>query len=275
MKNILIAITVVFFSAVAILITIVPRTQFPESIPIESMVHWNGSTSQLTWLNPESYGSTSDGPSPVQRLGAAIEDARLYPYQLDHSLPPDGLELLDGWRVLPNRIKDFKDCLQYEIRLQNTNGKEELFTVESKREENYFSRNFLRCIGGRATTYYVVVVNAKYLAFMTSEPGWVFFDRINGKFLNTIATELRNCGFGSNLLRTTSGQMLIEYVHAKHCSVKSGLHIFGDPAPVLADDTLKVLSLNRSNHCRIEKLHGRQCTRSDRNFGSQGTDDLK
>jgi hypothetical protein len=252
------------FIALVILIALFTPTHYitrylstsPKSIFIESMDHWQGTTIGLQWLDPDSYGSTGDGPSPVQRLGAAIEDARLYPYELDYSLPADGLELLDGWRVMPNRLKD---CTQYEIRLKNVNGKEALFTTVMKRGESYISHNFLACIGGSATAYYVVVVNAKYLAFRTSEPGWVFFDRVGGKFLDIIATESGNCGYGSNLLRTTSGQMLIEYVHANHCGVKPGLYVFGDPAPVVANDMSQVLALNRTNYCRIEKLHDRIC----------------
>ncbi len=235
----------------------------PQSLPIESMQRWEGSTVGLTWLNPESYGSSFDGPTPVQRWGALIMDSKLYDYlyDVDYNFPADGLELLDGWRVMPNRIKG---CTQYEIRLQSANGREALFTVELHREGSYFDHSFLTCIGDHATVYYVVVVNAKYVAFRTSEPGWVFFDRISGKFLNTIASDLGNCGLGSNLFRTTSGQMLIEYAYVgtriqSGCSASAGLYIFGDPAPVLTEDMSRVLALNHSNYCRLEKLRDRIC----------------
>lgn len=75
-------------------------------------------------------------------------------------------------------------CLSSRLEARKIGSQEvgNLALLEKQRLWGFIDRMF-SCLGGDSTVYLGIVANSRYLAFQTSEPGFVFFDLKEGKFL--------------------------------------------------------------------------------------------
>lgn len=181
------------------------KSVVPQTIPVSKMPSWKGDTRELLWLTSFDSKSSHDGPLPNDRIGAVPTSAIMHPYRITNNYYGNALPLPGGWEVMPTSKTG---CLEHEFTLYRpTDNKHATWIVKKDRHANFVSRR-LGCIGGGATVYFGVVVNSRFFAFATAEPGWIFFDRKKGEFLPFVVQD--NPNFSTHLYVDRAGQILIE-----------------------------------------------------------------
>jgi hypothetical protein len=171
-------------------------------VHVADLPPWSGDTTTLAWLNPSDVNSTAVGPWPDVRMGVRRQNQLLYPYMMNE--PGESLPLIGGWSIA---MENSHECLSINYSLEHPQKERQPLEVKHRREDIWLSRA-LSCIGGTATIYYTVVLNDRYLAFMTSEPGLRFFDVTNGVVLPLIV--LDNTNHYTNLYASPAGEVLVE-----------------------------------------------------------------
>ena len=151
-------------------------------------------------------------------------------YQVPHFRPFTVANLLssnesyhffDGWDYAGQQ-----DNFDYNLTLiRSIDGKLASFNVMTDRPTEAYSwihwridrslRRELNFGGNSATVYWADVVNTRYIAFMTSEPGYIFFDRKLGKFLPDVFLSA-NCD-NSRFLVSKTGRVYLHITYNEMC----------------------------------------------------------
>lgn len=194
------------------------------------------SKEHILWLNPPEFRSTADGASPLSRYNS--------------------------------QSYENKECLIHKLILKKESTTV-TFEVKQNRNSGFLERR-ASCIGGKSSVYEAFYLNSQYMAFNTSEPGWIFFDYKNAKFLPFIINT--NPNHISNLFATKSGKILIEIQPNTQVKTKStgidkeanGLReiIVNSQrleAPLNTNDFVKVKKIQKENKCIIERKNNRSC----------------
>lgn len=101
-------------------------------------------------------------------------------------------------------------CLSSRLEARRIEGQQvEASALLQKGRLQSFASRRLGCIGGSSTVYYSLVANSRYLAFKTAEPGFVFFDLKEGRFVPWALTTERAAG-GMNLYADQSGALYVD-----------------------------------------------------------------
>jgi hypothetical protein len=182
-------------------------------VHIADLPQWTGDYSTLQWLNKSQY---EDSPSPWHgefpdvRLGSKVASARLWDmgfYDLPTGIQPS-LPLIGGWEKVKTERKD-RSCARYVLSLFHpATGRRAVWNVVFERNTIFFSRwvdTITRECFGVGEVFYI---NTRYIAFKTSEPGWIFFDRQDGVFLPMVVEG--NPNHWINLFVSPQGEVLIE-----------------------------------------------------------------
>ncbi|NOU41001.1 MAG: hypothetical protein HOO85_06990 [Methylotenera sp.] len=248
-----------------------------QTIHIADLPIWKGDLKGLLWLtSPKSleiYGG-EDFPSkdvPRSRQGV-IEHPAVIHSSLWEKRPEvniDSLTLPDGWKVNVSG----EGCLKLNLTVQKSSGTGDTWMMEKDRTKGFFERR-LGCIGGGANVYHGVLLNSRYFAFASAEPGWIFFDRQTGKFLPLVVQT--NPNHLSNLYVTNDGRVLVDAYFGDFQSITStnidrradgireilflGKYLV---APLVEEERIGILKLNDYLTCQIDKSYGRQCKQAN------------
>lgn len=171
-------------------------------VHVADLPRWSGDAKALAWLNADDFHSTAAGPPPDVRLGVTRQNQVLYEYSMND--PGESLPLLAGWRIT---MENSNDCLSIDYALEHPQKGHHLLEVRHNRTDIWLSRA-MSCIGGTATIFYTIVLNDRYLAFMTSEPGLRFFDMRDGVVLPLVV--LDNPNHFTNVYLSPDGEVLVE-----------------------------------------------------------------
>lgn len=91
---------------------------------------------------------------------------------------------------------------------RESDNKSALFDIVSDRGSSAIMRWLGYLVSGNcATVFYIARLNSRYLAFLTSEEGYIFFDRKAGRFLNYVL-QTRNF-FDSKLYVAPDGTVIV------------------------------------------------------------------
>ncbi len=120
-------------------------------------------------------------------------------------IPPRNFYYFDGWEFVTSNDTS---CLNYTLTLKRIrDGYTVTRRVTQGRDKSIINR-LSNCLVGNASGFYDTrVLNSRYFVFLTSDPGYVFFDRKTQKFLPYIL-QTENC-IDSKLFVTKSGLVLI------------------------------------------------------------------
>jgi hypothetical protein len=180
----------------------------PQAIRISDLPSWQGDTKSLLWLTPNesNYGGSSHESSrPDVRLGVKRTEAVMHPYRVSSNYFGNLIQLPGGWEVSKSLRTG---CLEFDLNLHHpADGRRATWVVQKERDAGFFSRR-AGCIGGSSTVFYGVLLNSRYFAFETSEPGLIFFDRLKGEFLPYVLQGDPN--LSSHLYVDGQGQVLVE-----------------------------------------------------------------
>ena len=219
----------------------------------------------ILWLNPPEDRSTADGESPLVRYNTQSWPTTLgYMGSLSATLE-EPVKLFAGWSV---QTPENLGCLNHTLVLKKDNIVAK-FNIKQNRNSGFFERR-ASCIGGKATVYKAVYLNTQYIAFSTSEPGWIFFDYKNAKFLPFIIGT--NPNHNSNLFATQKGKILIEIqVNSQGKTNSTGIDKEANglreitvnnqslEAPLNPLDFVEIKKIQKENQCAIEKKNNRTC----------------
>lgn len=247
---------------IALLVCLVPLSTYAqaiESIHIAELPLWT-STEETRWLTPSKFPSTSDGALPSLRYNTKKMNT-----QIDLRYGGPDLPLIKNWTL---HSSPEQGCLKYRIVLKN--GDKTVSFLTSKNRNSGFLDRRLSCLGGSASIYNAYYLNSQYIAFNTSEPGWVFFDHKNGGFLPFVLET--NPNHHSHLFITNTGRVLVEIQENSQGKTNStgidrkadGLRevVLGGKnleAPFDEKDYLTLQERARVFSCYIETKNGRHC----------------
>lgn len=218
----------------------------PAVVSLRTLPAWSGDISTLTWVNPTSV-STERSQTP-QLPGISWQV--IYPYALHSHAPTPALPLPGGYTVALELKPPQDDGLENRLTIINTStGKEHSWLIQLNRQDWYISR-VLSLMGGRATAFYAVAINQRYLAFLTADPGWIFFDRQQDQFLPLIVQGDPN--YLTPLYLTPDGQALMGY--RDNASNLRVLSMLQPAAPLSASDILLIKQLNADREQRQRDL---------------------
>lgn len=221
---------------------------------------------QMVWLNPPQFNSSADGQSPIVRYKTQAWPTTMAYLGNRGFVLDEPIKLFGGWNV---QAPEKNSCLDYKLVLKRDTVIAK-FNIKRNRQSGFFSRR-LSCIGGSATAYEAIYLNSRYMAFSTSEPGWIFFDYKNGKFMPFIIAT--NPNHGSNLFVTKSGKILVEIqvntqgktnssVSDKEANGLREINVNSQKleAPLNTIDIVEIEKIKKENECAIEKKMNRPCS---------------
>jgi hypothetical protein len=231
----------------------------------------------LYWLNPPNISNLSGGASPTERLGVVQRASQIYTHQFGDS-SRHGLVLPGGWQVElgKNDLNEPKTCLAIDLTLRWPQDNSAVtWRVEKERQSGLLSRH-ISCMGGSADVFNTVVLNSRFFAFNTSEPGWIFFDRYKGEFLPLIVKG--NPNHTTNLYANDRGEIFID-IEPDHLGSTAmtwidrradGLRIIpllmgkvdgSMPKinPLTPKDLREIKALNEKLRCQMAMDYGRPC----------------
>lgn len=240
--------------------------QTVQVIPVAELPRWEGDPSTLKWLNPRLFRSSVDGPAPDSRMGVERFSTVLHPYALSMAAKPGRpAPLVDGWQV--EAVKP-KTCLTSTLVLRHQpSGRKAQWSVRKHRAAGLLDAA-LHCAEEPATTDHAVLLNSRYIAFLTSDGGWIFFDRTDGRFLPLVILTVAD--HHSDLYVTPEGRVLVDidssYDPATGSVVRrsDGIReiIFnGQPlvAPINPSEAEEVRASNEVARCWILRDSGNAC----------------
>lgn len=256
--------------AIAVAAAITPQAHAAkdkvQTIPVADLPRWEGDTTTLKWLNPRLFRSSVDGPAPDSRMGVERLPTVLHPYSLAMATQPGRpAPLVDGWEVEAVRPKT---CLSSTLTLHHRpSGRKAQWVVRKHRAAGLIDAA-LNCADAPATTDHAVLLNSRYFAFLTSDGGWVFFDRVDARFLPLVI--LTEQGHHSDLYVTPEGRVLVDidssYDPATRTVTRgpSGVRevrLDGAPleAPLTPAEVDEVATANEVARCWILRDSGRAC----------------
>lgn len=163
---------------------------------------WSGNSETLSWINPIRLENKTVGVPPDIKWGAVklnmikysndLMDVEMQPYKFSYD-----------WSLETSAL----GCLQSTVAMRNrAMGGKDFFTINQYKNAGTLSR-YLSCFDHPAAVYYAVET-PQYVALMTSEPGWIFYDKDTYSF-KPLVVETNRDG-ASNLYLSSTGQFLID-----------------------------------------------------------------
>lgn len=219
---------------------------------------WNGPGPDPRWKESVS----GKGKAAVSAGGMAkSQPTVLYFKLLEYGLtdnPP--LPMPGGWQF----AMEFQTCLSARLTMTHQlTGSTDSMVVWLNRDESLRNR-LMRCPREYALAWFVVAPNDRYFAFRTSDPGWVFFDRLRSRFLPLLVKD--NQPISSSLYSSPAGEVLLSVMgYDGAMSVRSVVY---EDQPLSGrfdpQDQLQVRKLNSELGCRVARASGeRSCPLSN------------
>jgi hypothetical protein len=163
---------------------------------------WNGNPESVSWINPIRLDNKTVGILPDIKWGSNKRNQIKY-LNLMMEVDKQPFKFSYDWSFESNAI----GCLQNTIAMRNrAMGGKDFFTINQFKSAGKASRYF-SCLSHPASVYYAVETS-HYVALMTSEPGWLFYNKDTYLF-EPIVVEV-NRDEASNLYITAAGEFLID-----------------------------------------------------------------
>lgn len=137
-----------------------------------------------------------------------------------HEFPLKSFYFFDGWEFIASSNNG---CLSYYLTLKRvSDGLIASTKVTQRRDESFINRWSGCLVGSNTGLYAVMLLNSRYFAFFTSDPGYVFFDRKEHQFIPYVL-QTKNC-IDSKLFTTKAGLVLIHDSVSKACQFSEKLN---------------------------------------------------
>ncbi|MBI6882814.1 hypothetical protein [Pseudomonas putida] len=163
---------------------------------------WNGNPETLSWINPIRLENKTVGILPDIKWGANKRNMIVYSNDL-MEVDKQPFKFSYDWSFETSAV----GCLQNTIAMRNrAMGGKDFFTVNQYKNAGALTR-YLSCLNHPAAVYYAVET-PRYVALMTSEPGWLFYDKDTYTFKPIVVETNRD--EASNLYISSTGQFLID-----------------------------------------------------------------
>lgn len=163
---------------------------------------WNGNPDTLSWINPIRLENKTVGVLPDIKWGAVKLNMIKYSNDL-MEVEKQPFKFSYDWSFESSSL----GCLQSTIAMRNrAMGGKDFFTINQYKNASSLTR-YLSCLDHPAAVYYAVET-PHYVALMTSEPGWVFYNKDTYAFKPLVVETNRD--EASNLYLSSSGQFLID-----------------------------------------------------------------
>ena len=161
-----------------------------------------------------------DLPAP----NGSYESAELYaPISIHdelHEIPLKDFYFFDGWEFVASSNNG---CLNYYLTLRRiSDGFTASTRVTRGRDESFINQTLGCLVGSMTGDYEMRVLDSRYFAFLTSDPGYVFFDRKEQKFIPYVL-QTRNC-IDSKLFVTKDGMVLVHDIVSDDCKFSEKLN---------------------------------------------------
>lgn len=163
---------------------------------------WSGNPETLSWINPIRLENKTVGILPDIKWG--VNKRSMIKYSNDMmELSKQPFKFSYDWSFESSSV----GCLQNTIAMRNRAlGGKDFFTINQYQKAGSLVK-YLSCFSHPASVYYSVETS-HYIALMTSEPGWVFYNKDTFAFEKIVVETNRDAA--SNLYLSSTGQFLID-----------------------------------------------------------------
>lgn len=163
---------------------------------------WSGNPETLSWVNPVRLENKTVGVLPDIKWGAVKNNLIKYSNDM-MEVDKQPFKFSYDWSFESSAL----GCLQNTISMRNrAMGGKDFFTINQYKNAGALTR-YLSCLDHPAAVYYSVET-PHYIALMTSEPGWLFYNKDTYEFLPLVVETNRD--EASNLYLSSTGQFLID-----------------------------------------------------------------
>lgn len=174
-----------------------------DTAPLKSLPVAVTPVGELWHLNEYGFGKSFSSENGTRTVDATVSWPLYSPETVDAFVKHP-----KGWEFRHVSIS----CLNSRIEARRTGTEAVISTafLEMRRLEGFIERRMTCLIGsGSSKVYKTIVANSRYLAFVTAEPGFVFFDTEEGKFLPWALTD-DNPSAGTNLYVDQAGALYVD-----------------------------------------------------------------
>jgi hypothetical protein len=139
------------------------------------------------------------------------------PITLWSSITDNETYIIGGWSLIPD---DQRSCFTYIVKLGDEKGNIARKEIKLMKNSSFLSKWSQCTFAGSAAVYDAYILNTKYIAITTSEPGFIFFNRQDGTFLTKSLLQEPCLDYKFSTLY--DGTPVIDVSTSKYCTTRKG-----------------------------------------------------